>query len=226
MSKRSLLDRLLLDPAGEERDPFSGEQGRRQAGVMGMWLLILTLGILFAAAILAFLVVRLDLHSRGEAFVPFGSPGLPKMLLVSTAMLIACGVALHRAVVCARQAALPAHVAKWMQRALACGVAFLVFQCVAWWQMASAMSPEAVGVAAIADAMTANLYGWTFFMMTGLHAAHVIGGLIPMSIAAKRARGGWYSAGSERGLVLLAMYWHFLDAAWVVLYLSLWLATL
>ncbi len=225
MNRRTILGRLLLDPAGEERDPFSGELSRQRASVLGMWLLILTLAILFAAAIMAFVVVRFDLSSRGERFVPFGSPGLPRMLLASTALLIASGVVLHGAVRCARQAGRPDRVARSLKVSLVLGLGFLVTQLIAWWQMATAMAPDASGLRAVLAAATANLYGWTFFVMTGLHAAHVVGGLVPLAIVTHRAGKGWYSAGAERGLVMVSMYWHFLDAAWIVLYLTLWLAT-
>ncbi len=225
MNRRTILGRLLLDPAGEGRDPFEREQSRLNAGVLGMWLLILTLAILFIAAILAFVVVRMDMASRGERFVPFGAPGLPKLLLLSTALLVATSWFQHRAVALARRAGRSDLVARSLRVALWLGVAFLLSQMLAWWQMASAMAPDASGWRAVLAAATANLYGWTFFVMTGLHAAHVLGGLVPLAIVSHRARRGWYSAGSERGLLLVSMYWHFLDAAWIVLYGTLWLAT-
>jgi len=221
----AFLGRLLYGPSGDERDPFKGERSRHEASVLGMWLLILTLGILFVAAIMAFVVVRVDLSLRGERFVPFGSPGLPTMLLASTALLIASGLVQHRAVACARQAGRSDRVARYLQVSLGLGLGFLVTQLIAWWQMAVAMAPDAVGLRMVLAAATTNLYGWTFFVMTGLHAAHVVGGLVPLAIVTHRAGKGWYSVGAERGLVMVSMYWHFLDAAWIVLYLTLWLAT-
>jgi heme/copper-type cytochrome/quinol oxidase subunit 3 len=71
-----------------------------------------------------------------------------------------------------------------------------------------------------------NLYAWSFYVLTGLHAAHVIGGLPPLMLVWWRARNGRYSAAHPEGAVYCAMYWHFLDAVWMALYATLWLGSL
>jgi cytochrome c oxidase subunit 3 len=59
-------------------------------------------------------------------------------------------------------------------------------------------------------------------VLTGTHALHVIGGLPPLAVALAKARAGRYSPQEHAGVVLCAMYWHALDAIWVVLYGTLW----
>ncbi len=69
------------------------------------------------------------------------------------------------------------------------------------------------------------LYAWTFYVLTAMHAAHVIGGLPAMAITAFRASRASYTPENHRGIVYCAMYWHFLDGAWIVLYATLWLGS-
>jgi heme/copper-type cytochrome/quinol oxidase subunit 3 len=97
----------------------------------------------------------------------------------------------------------------------ALAVAFLVIQLVAWRQLLS----ENLGP-------TDNLYGWTFYVLTALHAAHVVGGLPPLVITTWRASKGLYGPMDHRGITYTAMYWHFLDAVWLVLYATLWLGSM
>ena len=66
-----------------------------------------------------------------------------------------------------------------------------------------------------------NLYGFTFYMMTGLHAAHVIGGLIPLAITLMRARSGRYTSFFHGGVRNVVLYWHFLDVVWIVVFACL-----
>jgi cytochrome c oxidase subunit 3 len=65
---------------------------------------------------------------------------------------------------------------------------------------------------------SANLYGFTFYMLTGLHAAHVIGGLALLAIVTVRAFCGRYSANAHAGVLYSTMYWHFLDGVWLVMF--------
>lgn len=63
-----------------------------------------------------------------------------------------------------------------------------------------------------------NLFGTTFYSLVGLHASHVIVGLIMMLVVliftlARRV----HPAHAER-VKVLAMYWHFVDAVWVVVF--------
>ena len=63
-----------------------------------------------------------------------------------------------------------------------------------------------------------NLFGTTFYSLVGLHASHVIVGLIMLTLAFLFAmRGKLIKHHSER-LEVLSIYWHFVDAVWVVVF--------
>jgi len=69
------------------------------------------------------------------------------------------------------------------------------------------------------------LYPFTFYMLTGLHAAHVVGGFIPLGITIGNARRRRYTSSHYEGVWLCRQYWDFLGVVWVVLLATLWIAT-
>ena len=64
-----------------------------------------------------------------------------------------------------------------------------------------------------------NLFGTTFYSLVGLHASHVIVGLLMLTLALIFSlRGDLTSRHTER-LEVLSLYWHFVDAVWVIVFL-------
>jgi cytochrome c oxidase subunit 3 len=64
-----------------------------------------------------------------------------------------------------------------------------------------------------------NLFGTTFYSLVGLHATHVIVGLFMLTLALIFSlRGSVTSRHAER-LDVLSLYWHFVDAVWIVVFL-------
>jgi len=63
-----------------------------------------------------------------------------------------------------------------------------------------------------------NLFGTTFYSLVGLHATHVIIGLIMLSLALGFSLGGQMTSKHYPRLQVLSLYWHFVDAVWVVVF--------
>ena len=63
-----------------------------------------------------------------------------------------------------------------------------------------------------------NLFGTTFYSLVGLHASHVIIGLIMLSITLIFALTGKLNVKHAERVKVLALYWHFVDAVWVVVF--------
>ncbi|MFN2292105.1 MAG: heme-copper oxidase subunit III [Anaerolineae bacterium] len=68
-----------------------------------------------------------------------------------------------------------------------------------------------------------GVYGAVLFGMTGLHALHVLSGVIIILLVWNRGRQGGYSAERHWGVEACAIYWHFVDVIWVVFYPALYL---
>ena len=63
-----------------------------------------------------------------------------------------------------------------------------------------------------------NLFGTTFYSLVGLHASHVIIGLIMLTTLWLFAKTGYVTAKNSERIQTLALYWHFVDAVWVVVF--------
>jgi cytochrome c oxidase subunit 3 len=172
---------------------------------MGTWLLLASLGVLFAACLIGFLVVRM----RAPVWPSPGSPALPGGLWISTALLVVLSFALvlaERAVRAGRESVLN----RWLVISVLLSLAFLGAQVSNWMRMAAG------------DTLPAqSLFVWGFYVLTFLHAAHVLFGLVPLILVTARARSGRYTADDNEGVHLVALYWHFLLVTWIAIMLVL-----
>ncbi len=66
-------------------------------------------------------------------------------------------------------------------------------------------------------------FGIAFFSMTGMHAFHVLTGVLLLSVIYLNGRRGAYSADSYWGVEASVKYWHFVDVVWVFFYPTLYL---
>jgi cytochrome c oxidase subunit 3 len=64
-----------------------------------------------------------------------------------------------------------------------------------------------------------NLFGTTFYSLVGLHATHVVFGLCLLSLALLFSLRGQMTSKHTERLEVLSLYWHFVDAVWVVVFL-------
>jgi cytochrome c oxidase subunit 3/cytochrome o ubiquinol oxidase subunit 3 len=64
-----------------------------------------------------------------------------------------------------------------------------------------------------------NLFGTTFYSLVGLHATHVVVGLLMLSLALLFSLRGDMTQHHAGKLNVLSLYWHFVDAVWVIVFL-------
>ena len=179
------------------------------AGPFGLALFLLTLGILFAGSLVAYAVVR----SRAPQWPPPGLPSVPRTLWVSTGILAGASLTIELAV----RSLAPlrgTRLRAWLAATLGLGFAFLISQVVCAVQFLHGMH-------------TVTLYAWFVLFLTGLHAAHVIGGLVPLVITTVKAFHGLVPPPGANGgdIRATAVYWHFLGLVWVTLFAVLVLTT-
>lgn len=70
---------------------------------------------------------------------------------------------------------------------------------------------------------SAGAEGAVFYVMTGYHAFHVLTGLLFLFIVWNNGRKGVYSAERHWAVEACAVYWHFVDVAWIFFYPALYL---
>ncbi len=68
-----------------------------------------------------------------------------------------------------------------------------------------------------------NIYSAVLFAMTGMHALHVLTGLIFIAIVWNLGRKGSFSSEQNWGVESCAIYWHYVDLVWIFFYPALYL---
>jgi heme/copper-type cytochrome/quinol oxidase subunit 3 len=97
----------------------------------------------------------------------------------------------------------------WMLVTIALGLLFVSIQAFEWYEL-------------MHEEVTADtLFGTAFFVTTGFHGMHVLGGVAWLALLMFRARN--YSADNYLGVELFGLYWHFVDVVWIVLFTVIYL---
>jgi cytochrome c oxidase subunit 3 len=126
--------------------------------------------------------------------------------MLNTAILVLASLAMEWAVHAARRADFDA-VRKGLLGAGVLTAAFIAGQLVVWKQFNDA------GYFLATSAATAF-----FYLLTGVHGLHVLGGLVAWVRTSARVRRRDDPARIRLGVELVAIYWHFLLVVWVVLF--------
>lgn len=191
------------------------------AGRLAMWIFLTTLSLLFAASLVLFIYQRVNQPNwRGP-----DAPPLPNGLWTSTLTLLVSSGTMSIALVAIRRGRrMPFILAMLVTTTLA--IAFLVMQYFNWRELFDAGFGLKIRTDLKPPDQAANArqipYN-QFFLLTGLHAAHVIGGIVPLVWVTIRAILGGYQREAHSGVRLCAMYWHFLDVVWLILFAILML---
>ena len=184
--------------------------GRISMRQFGLLVLMVSMTVLFTASIIAYVWTRLV----NTTWKTPEMPELPLGLFGSTAMIAGLSAAMHLAVRDVRQNKNESLLRDlWLAGAFA--IAFMLGQALNWRTMAPGLNAP----------VPHPLYPFTFYMLTGLHAAHVVGGFIPLGITIANARRRRYTSSQYEGVRLCRQYWDFLGVVWVILLATLWIVT-
>mgnify|MGYP006173050855 CR=1 FL=1 len=63
-----------------------------------------------------------------------------------------------------------------------------------------------------------NIFGSSFFVLTGFHGAHVTIGVLCLLFTTFMAFRGRYTAANHGGVEIMGLYWHFVDLVWIILF--------
>ena len=130
---------------------------------------------------------------------------LPRILWVNTGLLVLGSISLQLAYGFARKNDL-ARVRIWLGSACVVTTGFLIGQMVAWQQLASN-----------GFILTANPANSFFYMLTGIHGLHILGGLVALASTTTAAWDEPPVSKFQLRIELCAIYWHFLLFIWFVL---------
>ena len=195
----------------------------RSVATFGMWLFLAALFMLFASSLLGYVFIRLQ--AQKNARFPAGAIHLPGLLWLSTAAVIGVSVALSRALRVFRKVRQRAY-RNALTAALALAGGFITVQVPALANLliandqfrrpADLIAATQPGIPAPAGTA---LYALIFFLVL-VHALHVVGGIIYLGRLTLRAHRGTYDPSDVRPVKHVSMYWHFLDAVWLAMFLT------
>jgi cytochrome c oxidase subunit 3 len=189
----------------------------RGTAELGMSLFLVALGILFAASMLAYGLIRviasrpvvnpLTQEAAPPAAPPLGAIDMPIGLWASTAIILLSSYTIHRALENVRLER-QARFRKALLATVLLALAFLIVQA------------PSLGVL-LADHLTPEtghkLYGAAIFLII-VHALHFVGGIIPLVFVTAQAHAHRYDHEHFGPVKLLTWYWHFLDIVWLTMF--------
>nr|WP_276508451.1 heme-copper oxidase subunit III [Modestobacter muralis] len=71
--------------------------------------------------------------------------------------------------------------------------------------------------------IASSTYGSAFYLTTGFHALHVIGGLVAFVFVLIRSTMGRFTPAQATSAIVVSYYWHFVDVVWVGLFVTIYL---
>jgi cytochrome c oxidase subunit 3 len=182
---------------------------------LGMILFIVSEVVMFGAFFAQYFYERILAETWPNPIgLPPGFERVPAFPLpaIMTVLLVASGFTAHWAQTAIRRGNREA-VEGWLILTLLLGLAFLGVQA---YEYANFIFVDGFTI-------TSGIYGTIFFSLTGLHGFHVIVGVTLLIGIMVRTFLGHFSPRNCFGIDGTIMYWHFVDAVWIALYLTLYL---
>jgi cytochrome c oxidase subunit 3 len=176
---------------------------RQPAVKFGLGVFLAVAGCLFALLISAY-ITRVDLAASNvvdKAELP-----VPTLLWLNTGLLLFSSVTLHWASVAARRGQMGGVRIDLIAGAIAT-LLFVVGQLLAWQQLGRA-----------GYFLASNPAASFFYLLTGTHGLHVLGGLVALGRTAAKAWRGAEIGQLRLSVELCAIYWHFLLLIWLVVF--------
>jgi cytochrome c oxidase subunit 3 len=199
---------------------FEDAAQQKEAATLGMWTFLITEVLFFGGLFVAYIVFRTAFpaafaHASHELDVMMGA--------INTAVLLTSSLTMAFAV----HAAQEGNSRKSLRFLIVTGVLGVVFLGIKAFEYAHKFEhnlfPGASFVWHEAEPDHAQLYFVLYFMMTGVHAAHMIVGILLLGVIAWMTAKGRFSAGYHSPVENFGLYWHFVDIVWIFLYPLLYL---
>jgi cytochrome c oxidase subunit 3 len=71
--------------------------------------------------------------------------------------------------------------------------------------------------------MASSPYGTVFYLTTGFHGLHVIGGLIAFVLLIGKTKISKFTPSQATGAIVVSYYWHFVDVVWIGLFATIYI---
>jgi heme/copper-type cytochrome/quinol oxidase subunit 3 len=190
-------------PYTVERRPDTGVNNVQ----LGVWLFLASEVMLFGGLFSAYFMLRAGAPAAWATFVEDRS-----IAIINTAVLLGAGAALAAAVRCARRREIVSF-RRWMVATIVLGVLFCGLKGLDYFDFyAMHWLPS-----------TSTRYA-TYYLLTGVHALHVLGGVVVNGRVLLTPTSTWVQEAPAvtNRVEAAALYWYFVDAVWLVLFVLLY----
>ncbi|MEW4567127.1 cytochrome c oxidase subunit 3 [Tautonia sp. JC769] len=198
---------------------FEDLQQQHESSSLGMWAFLSTEVLFFGGVLGAFAVVQ----TLYEPAMKAASEHLDPILgAYNTAVLLVSSLAMALAVRAA-QLRQQRNTVLFLVATIVLGSAFLGVKAYEWiHDYHEALIP---GINFDLERYPGRqILFWSFyFTLTGIHALHMIIGIVIIAIMAVLVQRRWFTGGGATQIEMLGLYWHFVDIVWVFLYPILYL---
>ena len=220
----------------QHRHHFETQEQQREAGTFGMWLFLLTEIMFFGGMFFAYLLYR---NWYNPAFVAGSNQLSIPLGTANTAILISSGFFMALAV-WAAEVRKKSLLVIFLVLTTLFGLAFLGVKYFEYkekfelhhipgasFDVSQFINPHAYGLKeeplAPDMAQKTQVFFFLYFAMTGMHALHMIIGIVLLFWLMWRANRGEFTAGYVAPIENFALYWHFVDIVWIFLFPLLYL---
>jgi cytochrome c oxidase subunit 3/cytochrome o ubiquinol oxidase subunit 3 len=174
---------------------------------LGVWTLLGSEAVFFSALIVTYIVMR---GKSVSGPLPHEALDVP-LTAVNTFVLICSSLTMVTALA-AIQRGETYGLCRWLIATALLGLAFLSGQALEF----SKLFGQGLS-------LSSNLFGATFFTLTGFHGAHVFAGVIWISFVLARAFRGGVTRDHHLAVELVGLYWHFVDLVWIIIFTIVYL---
>ena len=181
--------------------------GEAENARFGIVLFVVAEIMFFGALVGMYIVLRLGASTWKPPDFPELALGIP---LSNTAVLVLSGVFIILASRAIRRED-PVGLVSWLYLTLFCGVLFAAVQ---YFEFVRLLAEELP---------IQNIFGTVFYTMAGLHALHVVGGVLLLSYVIVRAVRGKYHQYQRIGIDLALYYWLLVVVVWMFFFVILYL---
>jgi len=176
-------------------------------GKLGMWVFLAADAMSFGGLLAGYGALR------------YGDPNWPRpstilgiqLTAFMTFLLICSSVTMVEALAAIRKGE-RAGLVKFLSLTILGGTMFLGLQAYEWTHLLEH-----------GQSISKDNFGATFFILTGFHGCHVFSGVVYLSCILVQALRGTYDAHSNNPVEIVALYWHFVDLIWILVFTFVYL---
>lgn len=183
-----------------------GSYGTKASGWYGVWTLVLTESAIFVYLLFSYFY----LASQASGEWPIGGNPSLRLAAPNTLILLLSSACLVWAERSGARSGKRARLLGGIGAAFVLGTVFVAVQLREWKGKSFSLH--------------SGTYGSSYYVVTGFHLAHVIVGLMMLAAVFAWAALGKFSRERHAPLTIGAIYWHFVDVVWLVVFTALYLA--